>query len=262
MCIAIREKEGQPEMPEKQEASVISESVFTDHLVLYMDFLGVSEAATLWSEDRAASLIGLLTTIAEEKIEFSIDGASQTDGSYKFKITPETATFSDHIVASYRINWQDNEHLNTMIVEMYLKVAQDLVISIARRALDIGMLVRGGVTIGKLYHLGGVVFGEALVDAYHLESRVAIYPRIAVSSRIYSRLPNRDRIAQDTDGIWYLKYLSELSREIPEGDRASWFKGCCEMIQGHVNNFEQQDKWNEFAKWSWFGQKFSDEVRI
>src|SRR5438105_1445070 len=107
-----------------------------------------------------------------------------------------------------------------MIVEMYLKVAQDLVISTARRALDIGMLVRGGVTIGKLYHSGGVVFGEALVDAYRLESRVAIYPRIAVSSRIYSHLPNRERIAQDTDGIWYLKYLSELPPGIATGGRS------------------------------------------
>jgi hypothetical protein len=249
-------------MSQQQEKTVVPESVFTDHLVLYMDFLGVSEAATSWPEDRAASLIGLLTAIAEEKSEFSVDGASQADGSYKFKITPETATFSDHIVASYRINWQDNERLNAMIVEMYLKVAQDLVISTARRALDLGMLVRGGVTIGKLYHLGGVVFGEALVDAYRLESRVAIYPRIAVSSRIYSRLPNRDRTAQDTDGIWYLKYLSKLPREIADGDRARWIKRHNEMIQEHVSSFEQQEKWNEFAKWSWFAKKFSDEVRI
>lgn len=248
-------------MSERHETTDAPESVFTDHLVLYMDFLGVSEAATSWPEDRAVELIRQLTAIAEEKSEFSIDGASQADGSYKFKITPETATFSDHIVASYRINWQDDDRLNAIIVEIYLKVAQDLVISTARRALDTGMLVRGGVTIGRLYHSGGVVFGEALVDAYHLESRVAIYPRIAVSSRIYSRLPKRDRIAQDTDGIWYLKYLSEIVRGIPEADRASWLKSCAKMIEEHVRDFEHREKWNEFAKWSWFSKKFSDEVR-
>ena len=98
-------------MSDEQEAPVAAESVFTDHLVLYMDFLGVSEAAMSWPEDRAAKLIELLTTIAAEKTEFSIDGASQADGSYKFKITPETATFSDNIVASYRLRWQEDERL-------------------------------------------------------------------------------------------------------------------------------------------------------
>jgi hypothetical protein len=34
------------------------------------------------------------------------------------------------------------------------------------------------------------------------------------------------------------------------------------MIEEHVKRFEQQEKWNEFAKWSWFSKKFSDEVRI
>jgi hypothetical protein len=217
-------------MSGEQEAPVASESVFTDHLVLYLDFLGVSEAAMSWPEDRAAKLIELLTTIAAEKTEFSIDGASQADGSYKFKITPEAATFSDNIVASYRLRWQEDERLNAMMVEIYLKVAQDLVISTARRALDLGMLVRGGVTIGKLHHSGGVVFGEAMVDAYRLESRVASYPRVVVSSRIYTLLPNRDRVAQDTDGIWYLKYLSELPREIAAGERGSWLEWCTESI--------------------------------
>jgi hypothetical protein len=249
-------------MSGEQEAPAAAEFGFTDHLVLYMDFLGVSEAATSWPEDRAAKLIELLTAIAEEKSEFSIDGASQPDGSYKFKITPETATFSDHIVASYRMNWQEDERLNAIMVEMYVKVAQDLLISAARRALDIGMLVRGGMTIGKLHHSGSVVFGGALVDAYRLESRVAIYPRVAVSSRIYSRLSNRDRIAQDTDGIWYLKYLSELSRNIQADDREPWLKRCTETIRGHVTNFEQREMWSEFAKWSWFEKKFVEEVRI
>ena len=124
------------------------------------------------------------------------------------------------------------------------------------------MLVRGGVTIGKLHHSGGVVFGEAMVDAYRLESRVAIYPRVVVSSRIYTLLPNRERIAQDTDGIWYLKYLSELPREIPTGDQKAWLDWCTEIIREHAAYFEQREMWNEFAKWSWFQRKFREEVRV
>lgn len=242
------------------KAATVSEFVFTDHLVLYMDLLGISEAATSWTEGRAARLIELLTAIEEKKSEFSIDGAPQADGSFKLRITPETATFSDHIVASYPVKWQSDERLNAILVESYVKVAQDLVISIARQALDIGMLVRGGMTIGKLHHSCGVVFGEALVDAHRLESRVAIYPRVAVSSRVYSRLANRDRVAQDTDGIWHLNYMSELPRGLPDDDRTPWFSQCTEMIRKNATDFEQQEKWSEFAKWSWFEKKFVEEV--
>lgn len=43
-----------------------------------------------------------------------------------------------------------------------------------------GFLVRGGLTVGDLYHKNGMVFGPAMIDAYALESKNAIYPRIAV----------------------------------------------------------------------------------
>ena len=56
----------------------------------------------------------------------------------------------------------------------------ELVQDIARWSLLSGFLIRGGITIGKLYHNAtqGVVFGEALVEAYNLESKDAIYPRV------------------------------------------------------------------------------------
>jgi hypothetical protein len=61
-------------MTGEQKKAASADPVFTDHLVLYLDFLGISEAAASWPEDRAAKLIELLTTIAAEKTEFSIDG--------------------------------------------------------------------------------------------------------------------------------------------------------------------------------------------
>lgn len=49
------------------------------------------------------------------------------------------------------------------------------------------MLVRGGITKGLLIHdQGGRLFGPAMNEAYHLESKVASFPRIVIS-----------------DGCWY-----------------------------------------------------------
>lgn len=44
-----------------------------------------------------------------------------------------------------------------------------------------GRFSRGAVVKGRLYHDGEIVFGEALVQAYHLETTVARYPRIMVT---------------------------------------------------------------------------------
>ena len=50
-----------------------------------------------------------------------------------------------------------------------------------------GIFVRGAMTIGSMYlddDPAGPLFGPALVDAYQLESREVIYPRVAVSDEV------------------------------------------------------------------------------
>jgi hypothetical protein len=233
-----------------------------NHFVLYLDFLGVSEAASTWGEARAAGLIATLKTIAAARASFAIDGESMPDGSYKFKIVAETLTFSDHIVASYPV-FDDAPMPIDMLMDMYLKLSQDMVSKIAVEALNIGLLVRGGLTIGKLHHSDGVVFGEAMVDAHRLESRAAIFPRVAVSSRIYANLPpdQRGRLLHDSDGIWHLDYFSNMLTSIAPGERKKWTGVCAELIDDNVNAFEKTEKWNEFAKWSWFKGRFSALAR-
>ncbi len=52
--------------------------------------------------------------------------------------------------------------------------------------LDLGVLVGGGVSFGPLYHDASVVFGPALVEAYHLESDCAKFPRVIGSDAVFS----------------------------------------------------------------------------
>jgi hypothetical protein len=233
------------------------DSVFTNHVVLYLDFLGVSDAASAWKEDRAASLIELLKVIAASRAPFDIEGESLPDGGYKLRVTPETSTFSDHVVATWPVvdDWPLSKEL---LMDMYLKLSQDKVSQIAAQALRIGLLVRGGLTMGPLYHADGVVFGEAMVDAYRLESRVSIVPRVAVSSRIYSNVPvcNRKRLIQDADGIWHLNYFANMLVNVPLADRGEWIDSCAKMIDRNIAHFENAEQWNQFAKWSWFSDRF------
>ena len=56
---------------------------------------------------------------------------------------------------------------------------------------------RFGYSFGQLYHENGVVFGEAMVDAYEVEHKHACHPRVLVSDRIIDRLTGIPEFGSD-----------------------------------------------------------------
>jgi len=52
------------------------------------------------------------------------------------------------------------------------------------KLLRMGLLIRGGVVKGKIYHEGNMIFGPALVKAYKLEHDIAKYPRVILSDEV------------------------------------------------------------------------------
>lgn len=59
---------------------------------------------------------------------------------------------------------------------------------IIRDFLTEGFLVRGGLSAGELYHKDQIVFGPALVRAYEIENKEAIFPRVLIDSSLINRL--------------------------------------------------------------------------
>ena len=77
--------------------------------------------------------------------------------------------------------------------------------------LYLGILIRGGITIGPLVHDDEVVYGSGMVEAYNLEAKVAYYPRIIVSSTVQVHLPPlfKDRmLTTEADGICFIEPFS------------------------------------------------------
>lgn len=81
--------------------------------------------------------------------------------------------------------------------------------------LQRGILTRGGIVYGPMYQRGTVVFGPAIIEAYELESRAAVYPRILVSKQVreecwgYHRgLCKEQLFVQDADGAWFVNVLA------------------------------------------------------
>lgn len=90
-----------------------------------------------------------------------------------------------------------------------------------------GYLIRGALVKGKLYHDDQMVFGDALVRAYDLESTVARYPRVMVTRGIIEEITEstqgffRDQrqlyeihLEQADDGPHYVHVLRNVASEI------------------------------------------------
>jgi hypothetical protein len=105
-------------------------------------------------------------------------------------------SFSDSIVLSSRPTPDGLWHL--------LFVVHDL----ANALLPRGIFIRGGVARGRMHHEEDILFGQAMVDAYDLETNVAGHPRIVLSKRVWL---DAQRAAQE-DEVWAAYYSSRLIR--------------------------------------------------
>jgi hypothetical protein len=84
--------------------------------------------------------------------------------------------------------------------------------------LTLGILVRGGLAIGEVYWDDHQIFGPALIHAYHLENKLAVYPRIVLDTVVGDHLRN-DKVSflssnyrrQDSDEAWFVDYLGFYS---------------------------------------------------
>ena len=106
--------------------------------------------------------------------------------------------FSDNIVMAINCNV-------TNAVEYLLEVVSWM----AEHFLRCGYKIRGGITKGKLYIDDVLVWGNALVEAYTLESKYAVNPRIIISESLISDISERTKnlmIPFDTD-FYILDYL-------------------------------------------------------
>lgn len=112
----------------------------------------------------------------------------------------DTALFSDSIVISCpAIEGDINSEIMVLALSQYLSA----------KLLRDGILVRGGIAKGWCHHEENNVFGEGLIKAYDLESKIACYPRILIADDIIIKLRkykdlNTNLIKTDIDGKYFV----------------------------------------------------------
>jgi hypothetical protein len=234
-----------------------------EHEVLFLDFLGFASAVEQWDDQRMERLIRVLAGIAEQQSSFDVKGEAQQDGSYKITSPAEITTFSDNIVVSYPAVLGDPADPATRLVapgwaQMVRQQMQRITAEIVRVGLDVRLLVRGGLSRGRLYHEGSVVVGEAMIDAYRLERCVAKQARVAVSPRI----PDNVGLFVDSDETRCLDFFTELmlAAEHAHGDALAWSRTTRANIDATIETLTQRGRHNEAAKWRYFRDWFCSRV--
>ena len=131
-------------------------AIYEKRIVAFLDILGFS---TMVQDSKVDTEMRRKIMKAMKIIRKS--GESE-ESEYK-----KVSTFSDSAVISYPL------HSNSSLFYLLIDV-----IHLQLMLGTIGVMIRGGIAIGDCYHDEKIVFGPAMNEAYRLENKVALWPRV------------------------------------------------------------------------------------
>lgn len=185
-------------------------------IVTFIDILGFREQVVHEQPGAIAKKLDLLTELNKGNTGEDLDA--------------KVFQFSDSIVRVRRINTEANQ---TSPLGLVFWELLDLV-HIQTQLTRSGVFLRGGITFGDICISSDRIFGPALVQAYDLESKLSIYPRIVVDPKLLRELKKndllrshgntaiqektyiKDLITQADDGIWFIDYARACREEFDD----------------------------------------------
>jgi hypothetical protein len=200
-----------------------------NRIVAFLDILGMRQhLSNPTSED--AFINNICTIIGESlkpKIALSValphvreSRAVEVGFSgWREEVDCRITSISDSLVASMPLLTKMGRKNKSQAWSIYQCLS--VVFWLQRALIQVGVLTRGAVCIGKIYHANSIIVGSGLVAAYELETDVAIYPRVVLGESITEVLVNepmpenkfffRQRLgnlfAKDRDGMYFVDYL-------------------------------------------------------
>jgi len=136
-------------------------------------------------------------------------------------------------------------------------------LGLGRKLKSKGLLSRGAIVRGKLYHRGNILLGPALVQAKSMESSLAVYPRILISDDLVATLNGSEEykkwVRRDSDGLYFVDTLSpELITAKGSGQLESAslrLRKVRESIEGGLQEHGADSK--KRMKWVWLANYFN-----
>lgn len=234
---------------------------YEDRVVCFLDILGFRShvADTIKpdgteAKDRTDHLIA-----AFEGIRDILDIDRSEDREEK-----EVTQFSDSVVISFRANAERGVFYSILDI-MWMQV--NLVLR--------GILCRGAVARGKFIHTQKVLFGPGMVDAYVLESRAALYPRVILDESIINlgamaharhHLPKHEEqsimslLEKDSDGMYYINYVTGAQSGLndPELDYPNYLYCLQQIVARGVTAKDP----SVAVKYRWLREKLKPHIEL
>ena len=180
----------------------------------------------------------------------------------------KVSIFSDSIVVSFEVG-EESQVFSTLLDIKHLIM----------RLVYRNILCRGAVAIGKFIHTDDFLFGPALVEAYTLESKAAVYPRIILDRDVIdvaarnkpSQHSSDDErkyvealLEQDSDGMYYIDYFFKAHTELddPEYDFPQYIDILGNIIRKGLMGSSHHGKADLRVKFSWMRERYNRMVEI
>lgn len=141
----------------------------SNHIIAYLDILGATNKIC---NDNDFSFLNHLNMFMEDAIEESGGGIFPHKEKIFIKV------FSDNILLAIELK-ENDEQRDSKITALFNTVA-----NIYNEILRYGYLMRGAIIEGEFFHNDKIVYGKALVEAVHIEEKVANVPRILVKTKV------------------------------------------------------------------------------
>lgn len=179
----------------------------------------------------------------------------------------EIKVFTDNFVVGYP--WQD-KYGESELGDLF-----EILSMIQFNFIKEGIFIRGAIALSDLFMNDNVVLGSALIDAYNLESKEAVYPRIIISEKVsdtikkhmdyysnYIDIPQNYLYLKDVDGHIFVNYLYILFYDADyEKQESTMYKNyvkeeleshknvIIKMLNKNINNYKVFDKYSWCAKY-------------
>ncbi len=208
--------------------------------LLFLDLLGVTEMAT--GPRAQQNLVDLEQAIRGLVRDFLDPGSAWP-----------AAMFFDTLVMASPIGLFGGDEV--AITGLFLQ-ASWLQLSLAER----GFFARGSITLGDFYIRDELVFGAALVEAYHLERDNAVHPRVILSEEVHQAqrknleayvarkgAPLTTLLLRDRDGRAFLNYLEVVLEEAE--DPAPRLAAHRDALTGKLETYRDNSRVWEKYRW-------------
>ena len=227
----------------------------TPHIVAFLDFLGATEKMKSPEQnDIFLQEINYVYAFAKRILQRTQDSRSN---KLKIKI------FSDNIVIAEEIKDQQN------IIKAFVDIEQFSLLLYTNALLNRNIM-RGAISIGQLYMDDTFVYGEALLNAYNCESKIATYPRIIVDKNVFACASEETPeflktsevegiIKTDTDGEFFLNPFWGIP-QLAENNKNEIKQVLIKISSYILKEYERQlskNKRSTLPKYHWLANQFN-----